>query len=223
VRDRRDRVRGLHALAAALLAYGGPVLGPCRWWARYGAPGRGIAAWLPDGGHLLAESAPSVADAPVSRRSLFGRRVTEGEAAIDLGAESCLTGDSARCVSAMLEEGQWTMSRFIARVEDGPAIYARAPWGLDHGAIEHWFADLEAELGTDEFARVWRSDEPLEASLDRALDAGAAGWIVDWAQSRYGVEPRGPRLDATDLTLTLLTLALMLTISIGVARRRRIG
>ena len=160
---------------------------------------------------------------PAERRGLFGVRTASEWEVVQLPVQACLTGREEGCLDALLDETQWSNNFFVQRTMTGPALYVPPFYGPAPLAIDHWFADLEAELGTEEFGRMWRSDEPIETTLDRSLEAGAAGWVVDWARSRYGVEPRGPRLDVANLTLTLLTIALMLVLSIGVARRRTIG
>lgn len=203
---------------------GGSVLGPCRLWARYGAPGAGVAAWLPEGGHLLGARYPSEPDPQPARRAEFGiREPVDADVLLGTRAQGCLAGWREQCLPAVLDEMQWQESFWMERSSAGPALLARSPHARGGGPIEHVFADLEEELGSERFAAFWRSDESAEGTLDGMLEAGLADWLVDWGQARFGVEPRGPRIDAGNFVITVLGVLLMLVLSVGVARRRTIG
>lgn len=207
-----------------LLLAGGNPLGPCRFWARYGEPGAGVAPWLQRAGHTMLRSSPLPPDPPRSRRGLFGLRRFDSEVG-NLGplAQSCLAGRAAACRDAVLDPEQWGFS-FTESSAAGPALVANGGFRWRGRAeVSGLLTELERELGAGGFARFWRSEVPAEDALGRELRADFGEWLVGWARARLGVEPRGPIVGWRTLVLSLLALGGLVGAAIAVAQRRQIG
>ena len=207
-----------------LLVGNGDPLGPCRLWARYGAPGAGIRAWLPHAGYLMSRAGATPPDPPASRRSLFGiRRYDDEVRGAGMAAQACLGGRADACPEAVLDRDQWLAS--LPRGEHrGPALHARSRFGwAGNDVMERLFADLERELGTEDFARVWRADAPVEPVLEDALDADLGTWLLEWARARFGTEPRGPLMHWSTWLLSVLALLPLVGAALAIAQRRRVA
>ena len=212
-------------------------LGPCRMWARYGAPSPAVLAWLEHSGHLLEYEAPRAEEGDrfffgpygfrpgeeleaAPRRRLFGiRTYQERRDYIQLNAQACLAGREDGCLEAALDPDSW---RFGRTSLPSRALQNRARF-TTLGTIGGFFGDIERELGPAEFERFWTSAVEPEAELRAALGSDLDAWTHRWLVAHFGREPLGPRVPAASLLMSLLAIAALVGASIAVATRRRIA
>jgi len=67
--------------------------------------------------------------------------------------------------------------------------------------------DLEAEFGTERFARFWTSDQPVDQAFLEAFGEPIEEWTMGWGQGLMGYHKAGPSTDPLSILLTLLTVA----------------
>ncbi|HUF49860.1 MAG TPA: hypothetical protein VMN60_03445 [Longimicrobiales bacterium] len=217
-------------MAAPLTARSLPesnVLGPCRWWATYGAPGPQLAQWLRQAGYRLAMNRPPVvrdAVAPVRDRAFARRRPNRDMSAL---AESCIIGNADHCLQTVVtphtdsELSRWTPFAYGG----SPAIaYGRVYWGSVHfsGRENAILAELERDYGAERFARFWRSDTDVQTAFATVYGTAFATWLQQWARARFSGVERPRVLNGMTLLLSLLTLGALAAAGIIEAQRRQI-
>ena len=203
---------------------GGSALGPCRFWARYGAPGPAIAGALPEFGVFLGAARPAPVDDQPFRRRLFGVRQWDAPSAPHVVAQACAAGRMDAC-ERTLDPSTWMRSAFgfVQRGVDDPAIGVRARWDRQLGPPASFVAELERALGPESFAEFWRAGGEPGSALENATGVPAPQWMHGWIVARFGAEPRGPRVPPGTLLLTLLPVAALAAASLVVAARRRVA
>lgn len=202
-------------------------LGPCAFYATYGAPGSGIARWLQGGGYLFAEN-PAASERPPpgevpSRRTIFGI----GRASrLPIPVESCLSGRLESCGGWITAPGDIDLGPYRnlnARI-DGTRrtdlIYqAYRSSGLDDF---HVMADLQAEFGPERFGRFWRSERPMPEAFREAFEEAPGRWMHRWAVSHYGEVPGGPGLSLLTTVLSFLTVGATFLVAAYLTERRTV-
>ena len=203
---------------------GGSALGPCSFWARYGAPGRAVRSRLPEWGLFLGAARPAGPTQVGTPRGLFGMRRWGSVLAPYIVAQSCVAGRLDSCERALTDASVWTTSFFgVLSSPDDAALLARARFDRDVAPAEHLMADLRTEIGDEAFARFWRSEDDVVEALAEATGTSASSWIHRWAVTRFGAQPRGPTVQPVTALLTLLAIAALGAASLQVARLRRIA
>lgn len=202
---------------------GGSALGPCAFWARYGAPGPAVASLLPHFGLFLSAPRPAPPAEEVPGRGLFGVRHWGAELAPHVVAQACVAGRMEACARALNDPSTWTASFFgTLRSPDDAALLARRRSDRDISPQGRLMADLKQDVGDEAFTRFWRANGDMNQALAAATGLPAPAWMHRWAAARFGTEPRGPTVDALTALLTVLAIAALAAASLHVARRRRV-
>lgn len=195
------------------------ILGPCRWWLRYGAPGERVGPWLEHRAYLFFDAPAEWLDEsgrPPFRRLVFGARPTEKPLMSSLAFnDGCLAGRPDACMT--LVNG---VVRDSARIAAYERLNLTGPIGWADGAL---FAHVEREFGEERFARFWTSEQPPEQAFEAAFGLPMGEWVAGWARRHYGIEPRGPELNAAGVLLSLMLVAVCAAVSLWNARRRTVG
>lgn len=191
------------------------ILGPCRWWLRYGAPGNSIGSWLERGAYHFFDAPAEWLDESGrsrSRRGVFGSRPWEN---VSVWNDACLAGRQDACT---------ILVNAVVRDSTRPGAYERrhsyGPLGWADGAL---FAHVEREFGGDRFASFWTSQQPPEQAFEAAFGVPMGEWVTGWARRHYGVEPRGPKLNVSGVLLSLMLVAMCAAASLWNVRRRSVG
>jgi hypothetical protein len=193
------------------------LLGPCVFWAQYGPPGAGVERWLRQGGYHFALAPATVLSKPAFRaKKLFGDR---GWTQPDIAAFACQAGDAASCASAISLSGpRDSAPNFAAyqveRYEDYPRIFNYR----DAAMLAH----LEKEFGPEKFAAFWHSSLAPDAAFSAAFGTPFPAWTRTWAQKWFGVEKRGPGIDALSWMLCAALFATLTFVSYMIARNRQV-
>jgi hypothetical protein len=202
--------RGLQALPrsaphdARFEAFLQNVLGPCAYYAAFGAPGREIWRWLgarrfdlalyPRWGRAPGDSANS--DLVTARHQpWYWYEVYQ----YPPEAIGCLAGRPAACEAAVLAGAGGTEAP--ARIVSTERWWWRqALFGADY-----YLADAVRTLGHERFRRLWGSELPVDSALAEAFRKPVGEWTRDW---QAGVAPPIRLGPATSLGSTLLGLLL---------------
>ncbi len=199
----------------------GTDLGACRLYAKYGRPGPEVNAWLETGGLGLAYDASVTpptntllgpkATLPLS----FGRNRPYSEHVV---VARCLAEDRTACRQAVLDP-QVLAARSSADRGDPAWLAANTPISHvadPHGAMTSFrqrsasmLADVEAEFGSEAFARFWRSSEPVPEAFQEAFGVELGDWVLGWADREIGRFRAGPAPRAATVGWSLLTLMLL--------------
>ena len=193
-------------------------LGPCIWWAKYGAPGPRMATWLREGGYHFGTSfdRPRIDGNRVERRG-FARRTFHGE--LSLLATSCVGGRTDHCEQVLRVDESRRGQRMAEPVMFSTRIFHTRSFGSFERNLLY---DLEMEFGAERFAQFWQSGEDMESAFASAFGLPPGVWVQRWAQARFGVIETNAGMDAATVLLSLLTLLALAAAAVIEAHRRQV-
>lgn len=215
----------------------GALIGPCLYYAAFGAPGPSIARWLRDGGWRLSHVTDWQAPAPT-----FGPTVG-ARLAYATGVESfayeprrwttteglaCLAGEAGRCMAALVPprrlDADTVWRQHVVTAIGANENLFRMPRGRSAlGPSEGWLlSEMVRTLGPERFAAFWRSGEPLADAFRKASNESLDEWVHDWAVRMYGPMPIGPGLNRPGLVAGVALLIVAIIGTAAVARARRV-
>ncbi|MEX2283478.1 MAG: hypothetical protein WEE89_13425 [Gemmatimonadota bacterium] len=191
---------------AALTA---PLLGPCAYYAAFGRPGRGIEAWLTERDYDVARASWRQSDTLLSQRpdathlylhplyqEMPPQRPTPAE--LKLALQRCVDGRPDACGSLVLDPALQVRS---AGTIDGSTL----PIGLLTNTIpdlmlyregripvgDRFLAAVVANSTHQQFASLWKADEPVEVAFRNALGQPIGDWVRNWVHHTIGFTVRG--------------------------------
>ncbi len=198
-------------------------LGPCAFYARYGAPGKSVRGWLVARGWDLAMTLDVGARRPY-RNSLIEmaepRYPWYWEAVYSLPptAVACLASRVDGCRAAVL-----------AGANDDPAIPVPdivridRRWGRVPRLLEgqRFLGDVARAVGRDRFLSFWTSALPVDTALAATLKRPVGEWTAEWQRDFVRPIRLGPTppLGAVTIALGIATLALAL-VALSATRRQ---
>ena len=202
-------------------------LGPCAFYAVYGAPGRGVREWLARRGYDLARVPLWDRDRAERPQDSFlmyqdgTRWWWRGVYQFPVTAIGCLAGRTTSCRAAVLAGAdEWTGDSLPRFLDSDPRAWWRGQRLL---FSDRYLADVVREVGHDRFLRFWSSTEPVDTALATALKTPVGEWTERWQRRLVPRLPLGP---AAPLSATLLGLLLggaaVMVIALG-ATRRQVG
>ncbi|HEY3279962.1 MAG TPA: hypothetical protein VGJ83_05570 [Gemmatimonadales bacterium] len=200
-------------------------LGPCAFYAAYGAPGKPVRRWLAQRGFDLA-LAPAWRDPPQGSPyvGFFVNSMTrtwnwEWVYHQSFPAVACLGGRAGGCREAVLAGagGDWRDS--VPRV----LVPSRVWWRQQRLiAGERYLADVARAVGPERFVRFWNSPLPVDTALAAALGEPVGEWTARW-QGSLGppLPPLGASAPLGSALLALLLAAGALSgVALSAARRQ---
>ncbi|HUH12298.1 MAG TPA: hypothetical protein VMK65_04280 [Longimicrobiales bacterium] len=188
------------------------TLGPCLLFARHGAPGAAMAAWLEGGGYRFATEPVAPPRQGVPRRMAFGlRRIfVRGElVAIPFLGESCLAGRLDACRAIVMEGpgaddgAALVMHTPLSHVRTRTSSSESEPFGRFTGSL---LFDVEAEVGPQRFASLWSAEDSFEEAFQAAVGEPLPQWVQRWAGTRLGSAGAGPGMAWSTAGLGLLAV-----------------
>ncbi len=200
-------------------------LGPCAFYAVYGAPGKGVQHWLARRGYDLARL-------PLWDRERFerpqysfvmyqdGKRWWWGSIyGFPVTAIGCLAGRTLSCRAGVLSGAEEATADSLPRfLESEPR---RWWWGQRVLYSDRYLADVAREVGHDRFLRFWNSPDPVDTALAAVRKMPVGEWTERW-QRRF--VPRLPLGPAAPLSATVIGLLLggaaVAVVSLGAKRRQ---
>ena len=197
------------------------ALGPCAYFAAFGAPGREIRRWLGARRFDLALY-PRWAPAPdsnaydylVAQRNQpwFWVEVYQYPPA----AIGCLAGRAADCRAAVLEGAGTT--------EPPPRVVTTERWWWHQSLAggEHYLADAVRSLGHERFQRFWSSELPVDTALAEAFRKPVGEWTRGWQASVVPPVRLGPAVPAASALLGLLLATAAVSIVVRSVSRREV-
>ena len=222
-------------------------LGPCAYYARFGAPGPHIATWLRE--REWGPGVRSVWDKP-ARRWTWGW-ATYGMSADRIAQERamylrirttpagimCVAGEVSECERELVARpssainGQNRVSLWstgIVSSRDDIAVPYYEWWWEDRMSPlgpSDWtlLSEMVRTLGPERFQRFWTSNQPIEAAFRSASGTEIGVWTRDWAQRMYGAQVRGPQLAATSAAGGVAFIGFAIFFAAFTARRRQVS
>jgi len=216
------------------------LLGPCRFYVKYGLAGAGVQRWIEGGGVAFArESAqdlprrPAVLiDANWVVRQTARRRAALGYNTWAFGrrpvqTDQCLAGDPAGCahlfenpaVGDPVLEDRLEVVRLSPATSIGPVT----PYGSVFPDEAFLLADLESEFGAEAFARFWTSPEDVRVAFETAFGMDVGDWMLRWVEQSVGIEPAGPGLPRSASSGAMLAVMVLLGLAYARHRERTVG
>lgn len=199
------------------------LLGPCAFYARFGAPGAAVEGWLRAGNYAFARSVHRSGEAAEPRAE------SASPLLLPAAAARCLNGRDVRCETALAlaaptgarraEAGRPGDAATRARRTLGPLSANPSEHGDTLGAREARFlSDMAAELGADRFGAFWTSaGEDVRAAFADATGIPLDEWTRRWLERASG--PRTARMLPDRANLLWLALVIPL-FTMGALRRR---
>jgi hypothetical protein len=199
----RNLIQGLTAPPSTLRPMLQNALGPCAFYAAFGAPGRAVARWLgarnfdlalnPRWDGAAAEPYAWVtADLdprmdPMLWRSVYG---------YPPDGVGCLGGRPAACRRAVLSGADGATIPHLVTTE-----YWWREQVLPGGY--HYLSDMVRDIGRDRFREFWSSELPVDTALAAALRRPIGQWTQRWQATLVPVLPLGPAAGLGDSLLAL--------------------
>lgn len=196
------------------------LLGPCGFYAAFGAPSVGVRAWL---------SATDFRAARYTDWDIARAPATDTRMIYWLGSEAarCLTTGGESCLSALrLDRGLPAGASHAAPpapdralvIDDAPGPRPESQRLSLGDGESHLLADMVRDLGRDRFALFWSAPSPTPVTAFAiASDVGIDTWTRHWLARTYGPPPARPGLRAGELAW----LAVALPCLVAAAGRRR--
>jgi hypothetical protein len=147
------------AFASALNA----AVGSCDWFAAYGRPGAGIAAWLDSTSFAAVRGAdPLLHQRRAMSAGSWTARLWNGRT--EALSVRCARGATAVCSSLVLERPQLAGQAYTLRATGMISDLRYIPY-VGSPPSANFLPWLAHDLGPDAFSRVWQSDASLEAAV----------------------------------------------------------
>ena len=201
-------------------------LGPCAFFAAFGAPGREVRHWLDHRRFDLAlfpgwdrGTPPNQNQWPYVRPGDDRRIWWEYIYHQTTPAVACMAGRSAGCRAAVLggatAKGGGAALRFLQT--------DRNFWRSQRliGSA-HYLSDVVYGVGRARFLEFWNSSQPVDTALARALRRPVGDWTIAWQQRFAPRVPLGPSVPLTAAVLAVLLAAGAIVCVALTVRRRQV-
>jgi hypothetical protein len=175
------------------------VLGPCVFWAKYGAPGPALGKWLGEGAARFA-STPAA--------ELWDRWpdvhtgdwwYTSTDYMWSLAGQACRAGDASRCVDAMSVPDDNDGGTLSLTALNSSEFYSNGSGSL--------IAHAESEFGPDRFATFWHSNDAPASAFEKAFGRPMGEWVRNVMQTYFQKITRTPRMSLFTVVTSLVTIA----------------
>lgn len=192
------------------------LLGPCGFFARYGAPGAGMRDWLE---HTRAASAFTEVETSLISGTRT-RRPPPTTFSSSTGTRSgCLAGTLALCERYFTGGAQWRGAlapQWLARVTRPSRVVWRS-----FGESRMNLARLRTRIGDEAFLQVWRSDAEPSVAVRRAAGQDLGTLVRDMLLDAYPVYRPGPWPATVPLVLGLVLAVAAAIAAVRLAPRRQ--
>lgn len=198
-------------------------LGPCAYYAAFGAPGHDIARWLGSRRFDLAlyplwERTPTTGTGwfegllPDPTQPWFWGQVYR----YPPNAIACLAGRPEGCRAAVLSGERTT--------DPPPRVLTteRWWWHQELAGGDHYLADAVRAIGLERFQRFWSSERPVDTTLATALRMPVGEWTRGWQAGLVPPIRLGPSAPAASVLLSLLLAAVALAFVTRTVSRREV-
>lgn len=194
-------------------------LGPCAYFAAFGAPGQDIADWLVSRHYVLAlnpwKSGVSAESSGAKeglnpQRPWFWGYVYQYEP----DAVACMAGRPEACRRTALARG--TGAALPIASAEPPGWKPPSPAGA-----WRYMADLADAIGPERFQHFWNSDLPVDTALTAAMRMPVGEWTRRWQATVVPPIRLGPVAPPSAMVLaTLLGVAAVVLVMLTATRRQ---
>jgi hypothetical protein len=196
-------------------------LGPCAFYAAFGAPGREIGRWLRGRRFdlaLIPQWAPGVLSGrydflvPQRRQPWFWGQVYS----YSPDGVACLAGRPQRCQDAVLGS--------VEAPGSATPVVTTAKWWQRQALVagHRYLAHVARSVGSERFLRFWNSELPVDTALAEALRKPVGEWTRRWQAELVPPIQLGPAPGAGSALLGLLLAAVAVGIVLRTVVRREV-
>ncbi len=204
------------------------LFGPCAFYAIFGEAGRTLSQWLDSPSGFYGSSfETTVRSVPVREGrdrtfELPGWSPGSGpqHRAGYLDVPACLVGRTDRC-SHLVSDPTGPIGSIPS--SDVPVLEGVRTYRFGAGSDNSYpLSDLLAEKGREAFAVFWRSNEPLEQAFETAFGEPLGEFVHRWIKSRAPAPPRGWRIPASSVFVSVVLLVGLVVASAAHATTRHV-
>ena len=182
-------------------------LGPCAFYAAFGAPGGEIGRWLSQRSFDLAlyprwGEAVRAQSEPSQTASSFdpgqNRWFWMNAYRLPASAIGCLAGRDSSCRAAVL--------RGAGAGDSVRHLVSTTRWWLDQSLVggDRYLADVRQAVGAQRFREFWNSELPVDTALAAVLRTPVGEWTRRWERGQAPVIRLGPAAPLPAVLLGLL-------------------
>jgi hypothetical protein len=214
-------------------ALSAPMLGLCAYYAAFGPPGRGVAAWLEARDYDVARASWTLDDRmpaqklkashyilhPLHRVAGEDEQLSTSPLAVAL--QRCTDGEASACRDLVLAPGlrPGTPTHDGSTLPSAPAAagtveYFELTTESSRSVTDRFLAALVANDGRGRFERFWKSDADAPIAFERAMGQPLGDWVRTWVHHTIGNTVRGTRLP---ILTWLICLAILLAAGIAIS------
>jgi hypothetical protein len=208
----------------AFVAWLKASLGPCAFYAAYGAPSRPVRSWLAarnwDVG-LFLDPGAKTAEAPFAA-SLLGdarsRWYWERLYSYPPATVACMAGRAEGCRAAVLEGATARQAESLPRV-----VGIERRWWQVQKLVpaERYLSDVARAVGRERFLSFWGSPLPVDTALATALKMPVGEWTAQWQRGYVAPLRLGAAAPLGASTLALLLGAgAVMAVALAASRRQ---
>ncbi|HEX2167012.1 MAG TPA: hypothetical protein VHG09_07195 [Longimicrobiales bacterium] len=190
------------------------VLGPCTFFARYGAPGAQVSQWLDDGAYALAEVPGPAWHVDIRAQA---RERWRSWSDTDILFRGCTAGRDELCRELVTFPAAERLPHEGAATARLQSAYMYA--GNVHRML---LSEMAASFGAERFEQFWTSDEEVPAAFANAFGLEMTEWLRDWGEANYGRQQLGAAVGGGTLVLSILMVLIAGGIAAAVATRRNL-
>lgn len=196
-------------------------LGPCAFYAAFGAPGREIGHWLGARNFDLALTPQWAPGAPSGRYDFF---VPQRRQPWFWGQVYSYSPDGVACLAGRPERCQEAVLGSVAAPQSATPVVTTERWWQRQALVagHRYLAIVARSVGRERFLRFWNSELPVDTSLAEALRTPVGEWTRRWQADLVPPIPLGPAPAAGAVLLGLLLAAVAVGIVLRTVTRREV-
>lgn len=204
-------------------------LGPCAFYAKFGAPSARVRRWLDAGNYDLAESADwsgirrgrdyddgwNIVDTREFGTYYFYSYVYE----MEFTKIACVAGRVAACVEALNRGDRLSLAPYRRVVNPSTG------WRISDSRLPDEVTTLAAvanQAGDDAFQQFWTTSLPIDSALTLALGKPAGEWLTERPEAKRMNLRLGPVPPTHSMVQSVLLSLAMLGIAVVLVQRRQV-
>jgi hypothetical protein len=190
------------------------LLGPCRFWARYGEPGPRVFQWLASSSFRFTQNADFATRFATSPSNVYSGNYSPLDEGCRAGMRDACSKDlmyqmpdSARTPGVYRVAGVFYPSRGVFST----------PVGL---GLSSMLTQAETDFGPERFGKFWRSSRSVSLAFEEAFGERIDDYASHLLRRRYGSRSAGPAMNLVTVMQSALTIVLLILVTVFVENRR---
>lgn len=186
------------------------ILGPCSFYGRYGAPSSSVQRWLQASNARFYSFDPMEYEFRRERNESmlfqFGSRWID----VPITARACAAHRLDQCAHAFSDLPDRSMRLWLGNYWGGGVLPSQH-------TVLNW---LEAEFGSERFARFWKSDADISTAFASAFGMPVGEWVYAQTTELRKYIRATPRMSFQTIILTLAIVLLVSALTLSTTNRR---